>query len=364
MSTSPANSSPASLSMDHVCPATRLLEKRRMMFEVQESLDKQQEIFAKQQVCVSLFFPLYPGIRLFILISLWLFPYPTIDHLHSQEAFRLREENLRKHDLELQNSLVKFNKFLQENEAKRNRATKRYEEECKIRKTKEKEAELLKKELERGRKEIEKLKHILQDRKKYQIYLDTVVDHTSEEYEEIGELLSRYRTLKAAQDDLKRRAEVTSKSIDSIRSELRHFTKERTTEILQRNNKLSKLRKAIDHSETNRIGVQNEMNATARSSSAKTMLLEEIIMAVDNLKQRCTSKYGVHINHGVAAEKRRGGKSSSIDGVGETKSHSEKALRTVENLEVIMRYVLDFKKIVESSMNTSSRRDGSNSVEK
>lgn len=60
MSTSPANSSPASLSMDHVCPATRLLEKRRMMFEVQESLDKQQEIFAKQQVCVSLFFPSLP----------------------------------------------------------------------------------------------------------------------------------------------------------------------------------------------------------------------------------------------------------------------------------------------------------------
>ena len=45
-----SNTSPASLSMDHVCPATRLLEKRRLMFEVQESLDKQQEIFAKQQV--------------------------------------------------------------------------------------------------------------------------------------------------------------------------------------------------------------------------------------------------------------------------------------------------------------------------
>jgi len=299
------------------------------MFEVQESLDKQHEIFAKQQVRYSHSF----------CTKLARASFHT--HAHSQEAFRLREENLRKHDLELQNSLVKFNKFLQENEAKRNRATKRYEEECKLRKAKEKEAELLKKTLEGDRKEIEKLKHILRDRRKYQTYLDTVVDHASEDYEEVAELLNRYRTLKAAQDDLKRRAEKASESIDSIRSELRQFTKERTTEILQRNSKLSKLRKAIDHSETERIGVQNEMNATARSSSAKTMLLEEIIMAVDNLRQRCTSKHGSRINHGVAVKKKSRGEDE------EKKSGTtEKAQKTRENLKVIMRYVLDFQKIV------------------
>ena len=259
-----------------------------------------------------------------------------------QEAFRLREENLRKHDLELQNSLVKFNKFLQENEAKRNRATKRYEEECKLRIAKEKEAKKLKEKLEGDRKEIEKLKHILRDRTKYQIYLDSVVEHASEDYEEVAELLNRYRTLKAAQNDLKRRAEAASKSIDSIRSELRHFTKERTTEILQRNNKLSKLRKEIDHSETYRIGVQNEMNATARSSSAKTMLVEEIIMAVDNLRQRCTSKHGVRINHGAAVKKTSRGGHDGQEG----QSRTEKASRTCDNLEIIMRYVLDFEKIV------------------
>ena len=154
--------------------------------------------------------------------------------------------------------------------------------------------------------------------------------------------MNRYRTLKAAQNDLKRRAEAASKSIDSIRSELRHFTKERTTEILQRNNKLSKLRKEIDHSETYRIGVQNEMNATARSSSAKTMLVEEIIMAVDNLRQRCTSKHGVRINHGAAVKKTSRGGHDGQEG----QSRTEKASRTCDNLEIIMRYVLDFEKIV------------------
>ena len=34
---------PQQLTLDHVSPATRLLEKRRQMFEVQEALDAQKE---------------------------------------------------------------------------------------------------------------------------------------------------------------------------------------------------------------------------------------------------------------------------------------------------------------------------------
>lgn len=39
-----------SLTLDHVSPATRLLEKRRQMFEVQEALDAQKEEFARREV--------------------------------------------------------------------------------------------------------------------------------------------------------------------------------------------------------------------------------------------------------------------------------------------------------------------------
>ena len=85
---------PQTLTLDHVSPATRLLEKRRQMFEVQEALDAQKEEFARRE-----------------------------------DAFRRREEGLRKKDLELQESLIKFNKFLQENESKRNRAIKRASDE-------------------------------------------------------------------------------------------------------------------------------------------------------------------------------------------------------------------------------------------
>jgi hypothetical protein len=95
---------PQTLIMDHVSPATRLLEKRRQMFEVQEALNAQNEEFARRE-----------------------------------DAFRRREEGLRRKDLELQESLIKFNKFLQENESKRNRALKRAADERKQRELKEQE---------------------------------------------------------------------------------------------------------------------------------------------------------------------------------------------------------------------------------
>lgn len=46
---------PQTLTLDHVSPATRLLEKRRQMFEVQEALDAQKEEFARREVRASLF---------------------------------------------------------------------------------------------------------------------------------------------------------------------------------------------------------------------------------------------------------------------------------------------------------------------
>jgi len=69
------------LVLEHVSPATRLLEKRRQMFEVQEALEHQKLGFSRKE-----------------------------------EIFRRQEESLKKKDLDLQESLIKFSKFLQVSE--------------------------------------------------------------------------------------------------------------------------------------------------------------------------------------------------------------------------------------------------------
>lgn len=103
----------ASLGIDKVAPATRLLETRRFMYEVQEALDQEKEKFARKE-----------------------------------EEFRRKEEHLRAQDTVLQNSLMKFSKFLHDNEAKRRRAEARVGEEKLQIASKEKEIEELKVELE------------------------------------------------------------------------------------------------------------------------------------------------------------------------------------------------------------------------
>ena len=105
----------SSFDLEHVSPATRLLEKRRQMFEVQEALEKKKDEFARQQA-----------------------------------AFRQRDEKLRKKDQVLQESLTRFNRFLQETEAKTNRAENRAAEERKQGHEKEKEIEALQRELQEG----------------------------------------------------------------------------------------------------------------------------------------------------------------------------------------------------------------------
>ena len=57
--------------------------------------------------------------------------------------FKRREDGLKKKDLELQESLIRFSKFLQENDAKRMHALKKAQDERKTREEKEREVEQL-----------------------------------------------------------------------------------------------------------------------------------------------------------------------------------------------------------------------------
>jgi len=77
-------------------------------------------------------------------------------------VFKRREEALKLKDLELQESLIRFSKFLQENDSKRARAEKKAADEIKARLQKEKEIEKLTEVLEELRNEKERI-HVVQE---------------------------------------------------------------------------------------------------------------------------------------------------------------------------------------------------------
>jgi hypothetical protein len=146
---------PQQLTLDHVSPATRLLEKRRQMFEVQEALDAQKEEFQRREA-----------------------------------TFKRREEMLKKKDLELQESLIKFNKFLQDNDSKRNRAEKKERDEIKLRQQKEGEITRLASQLGEQQERRSEMMAELSKMVKYSHYLDNVLQHEVE-FGEVTDIIAR-----------------------------------------------------------------------------------------------------------------------------------------------------------------------------
>jgi len=195
---------PQTLMFDHVSPATRLLEKRRQMFEVQEALNSQKEEFSRRE-----------------------------------DAFRRREDGLRRKDLELQESLIKFNKFLQENESKRNRAIKRGAEEKKQREVKEKEIEQLKIQLARKKKEENELKIDVERNMKYQEYLENVVNTMSKYFPEISGILNRYKTLRSVNFDLIEKHKSEESTSDLMLREYANLRKSGENTVLNSTNAIA-----------------------------------------------------------------------------------------------------------------------------
>jgi len=298
---------PQSLVLDHVSPATRLLEKRRQMFEAQEALDAQKEEFARRE-----------------------------------EAFRRREEGLRKKDLELQESLIKFNKFLQENESKRNRAEKRAQEEAKQRKNKEHEIARLRDQLDDMRNQCKELGAVVERNMKYQKYLEIVQEAVPEDYPEISDLLNRYKTLRDANRDLNERQQLHESLNETKRSEFVNYTKEQTNEILNSNNKIAFLQKALETAESSKIRMQNEVDSQIRSTSDRTLEIGQVLMAIDNLLQRCTSK-----RHGSILKHTETNKDDTQTAFKSIDELTRKGKQAMADLDVIVAYMIDFASVLE-----------------
>ena len=110
------------------------------------------------------------------------------------EGLQQRKEELERKEYQLAESLLKFDRFLKENDARRRRALKKAEEERELTTQKAKDIKALREEIEhlkqRQSRQIEAIrKNIL-----FQKYLSQVIDK-SPEFSEVNEILARYATL-------------------------------------------------------------------------------------------------------------------------------------------------------------------------
>eukprot|EP01116_Phalansterium_solitarium_P011485 TRINITY_DN2717_c0_g1_i2.p1 TRINITY_DN2717_c0_g1~~TRINITY_DN2717_c0_g1_i2.p1 ORF type:complete len:256 (-),score=65.16 TRINITY_DN2717_c0_g1_i2:385-1152(-) len=155
--------------------STRLLEKRKEQLEVQQALDDRK-----------------------------------LESKKAEDAMRQRENDLKRREKELLEELTKYNKFLNDNDAKRVDAEKKLVENKKFLDQKDDEISHLRQYLEQVKREHEEKKRVLDAHRKYQKFFRHVLEKT-DEYREVKALIERFNTLSGTKHRLQQNQENASR---------------------------------------------------------------------------------------------------------------------------------------------------------
>jgi len=211
--------------------------------------------------------------------------------------FKRREENLRKKDLELQEALVLFNKFLKENELKRRRAEFRANEEKKKRKELEEQIATKRLELEQKNRELVLKSRRLRKNEKYKTFLQQTHDKNDTDFEEVSSIISRYKTLANESNSLTETQESSTKDQEDRRETLQRFKKNQYNKTLSLNNDIANKSKVLEDETKKTALVEEKVSSEEKSELEHKQQTTQIIMSVENLLQRCRKAITGYIKH-------------------------------------------------------------------
>ncbi|MEE6510253.1 hypothetical protein FKM82_029667 [Ascaphus truei] len=239
---------------DFLSPATRLLEKRREMVEVEQALSTQKEEFQMKT-----------------------------------ESLQQRRTELEHKEDKLKDSLFKFDKFLKENDAKRKRALRKVGEERQL--AAQKEQETLRLQAENARLQLRKeaLLHRQERNSVYHRYLQRVLGRT-DEFQEVQEMIDRFNTLMATQDKLLQRDLENQEMAETEKARLQRYQEESHSQILEQNNQLAELQGELERARAAVLQWESQWVQIQNTAAENTLRLGRIRMATLNLFQTITKQ--------------------------------------------------------------------------
>ncbi|XP_014773116.1 coiled-coil domain-containing protein 42 homolog [Octopus bimaculoides] len=232
---------------DHLTPATRLLEKRRELAEIEQVLSVQKEEFQTKM-----------------------------------ERLQQRRGELERKELQLKESLEKFDKFLKENDSKRIRAIKKANDQRELKRSKMREIAKFQDDLRNliivnnQLKKRQKLYH------KFCLFMQKILN-SCDEFHEIRDIIARYDTLISTYTDLLETERKHQDLIEAIKIKIHSVTEEKCNEILAHNNQLSNLQVKYESSRSTRIQLESIFNHVHNTASVKALKSGQIQMAAHNL---------------------------------------------------------------------------------
>ncbi|CAK9000338.1 Cilia- and flagella-associated protein 73 (Flagella-associated protein 73) (Modifier of inner arms 2 protein) (Mia2p) [Durusdinium trenchii] len=232
--------------------STLLLKKRKEMREVDEALEFMKEEFkARMEACDE------------------------------------RQREFEKKQFEMKEQVARFEKFVQENDAKRSRAEAKAKSESRMRVQHEEKIAALNKQLHDMQQEQDMLDSELDKLRRYQVYLEMSVEASEGEYEEIPDILNRYKTLKGANHDLQHLVGEGETEMDSIRSELNQLRRATQNALLVNNSKIHANQKTLENIRARALKVDNEREMGERFTKDRFRESGQVVMSIKNLHARC-----------------------------------------------------------------------------
>lgn len=235
--------------LDSESPATRLLDKRRKMYENQEAYIAKKKHYTQQEF-----------------------------------EFQTREAELREEDQKLQTSLIQYATFLDNN--------------AKVMRTCDQNIAKLKEENKQRDAEIERKKNqlkILSDKQErikqqkkavdqYQSFLEKVKSENNEGYSEVSEISNRHKTLDNESKNLDRNLHDIGTKLKDKKNEVSAYERSMENKIMQLNNDIASLTKECDVVEANK----SQLLASEEEISAKKWdqisELSQVIFAIDMIE--------------------------------------------------------------------------------
>jgi chromosome segregation ATPase len=237
-------------SLDSVTAATKL---RRDMMEVQKELDDKRADYQKRM-----------------------------------EKVKEGEEQLKVERAKLQDTLVQYYKFIQENEIKRNRANKKASAEEKAKQDRHTQIVDLTEELHdlEKQKELSRSKYL--QYVKYQKYLEEVLQHgDNEEYQDPKDIISRFQTLDDNTRVLQRRKTQLEEDLNKNKNMLNVKRQRKKNDSVELQNQLNELQTVLENLQKEYKIKQDQLEQSINHKGTTTKTIGQVRMACQNLYDRC-----------------------------------------------------------------------------
>ncbi|VVC97045.1 coiled-coil domain-containing protein 42 homolog [Leptidea sinapis] len=204
-------------------------------------------------------------------------------------------QELREKEMVLKDSFISFNKFIRENQEKRERAERKMEADLEVLERKSRETEEMKRKVEEMEEVRALMEKQVQDYTIYEEYLTSVVQ-SYPEFKQPLDVLNRYEALAAAKNTLADRQERDLEMLESARQEIAALTEEKKLFIMGLNNTLADLRWRYDKVRNRVIKWELALNRLKETAARRHVELCHVRSAIWGLYVKISKQKGLAID--------------------------------------------------------------------